>query len=211
MQILGTITDGTVSMARPQPMSAAISASAPGRDVQGRGQRCRAVTDVVVCLAGWDAGTHRQERPRPVQGLDVPSHDQNEKHPAIARMAAVAKASTRTVDAAEHAAEGTSRWNARPTRIHHQSDQLLARSRWVTARSPHWFWRTTDDVVAGCNTSAAQASARQSKGYRVGNVKENVLPPPARFCAHIRPPCPSMMHLETYSPSPTPRRSSFVS
>jgi hypothetical protein len=31
MQILGTITDGTVSMARPQPMSAAIGASAPGR------------------------------------------------------------------------------------------------------------------------------------------------------------------------------------
>jgi hypothetical protein len=29
MQILGTISDGTVSLARPQPMSAAISASAP--------------------------------------------------------------------------------------------------------------------------------------------------------------------------------------
>ena len=43
----------------------------PGRDVQGREQRSRAVPDVVMRLAGRDARAHWQERPRPVQGLDL--------------------------------------------------------------------------------------------------------------------------------------------
>jgi hypothetical protein len=43
----------------------------PGGDVQRREQRGRPVADVVMRLAGRDAGAHRQERPRPVHGLDL--------------------------------------------------------------------------------------------------------------------------------------------
>ena len=43
----------------------------PGRDVQGREERGRAVADVVMRLAGGNAGPHRQERPRTVHSLDL--------------------------------------------------------------------------------------------------------------------------------------------
>ena len=43
----------------------------PGRDIQGRKQRGRAVANVVVGLAGRDARAHRQQRPRAVQRLHL--------------------------------------------------------------------------------------------------------------------------------------------
>ena len=57
----------------------------PGRDVQGREQGGRPVTDVVVGLAGGHAGPHRQERPGPVQSLHLAFLVQRQDDGAIRR------------------------------------------------------------------------------------------------------------------------------
>ena len=95
----------------------------------------------------------------------------------------------------------------------HEIDAFFRKSSRISIPPPwgRFFWMSNGTLICSPTASVAPSPAAAPHqahhvGPSIGSENENVLPPPLRCSAQIRPPCPSMMHLEMYRPRPTPPR-----